>query len=70
MSGHCAPCPTKALARSPRTPWEEASAEPPQPGQHDNEDSYGKVREEQENGTMVVVEYLGVVQEDAMEGLL
>ena len=34
----------QALARPPRTPWEEASAKSPNPRKYDNEGSYGKVQ--------------------------
>ena len=34
----------KALARPPRTPWEDAPARSPNPRKYDNGESYGKVQ--------------------------
>ena len=36
--------PIKALARPPRSPWEEAPARSPNPRKYDDEESYGKVQ--------------------------
>ena len=36
--------PIKALARPPRSPWEEGPAGSPKHGKHGNEESYGKVQ--------------------------
>ena len=43
MRGSCTPCPTKALARTRRAPWE-APARSSNPGKYGNEASYGKVQ--------------------------
>ena len=50
----------KALARYSRTPWEEALAEPPKLGQHDNEEIKGKVQGNTGEGAMAFMECLGV----------
>ena len=39
----CTSRPIKALARPPRTPWEEAPARSPNPRKCGDEESYGKV---------------------------
>ena len=44
MRGSCAPCPIKALAHSPRAPWEEAPAGSSKFRKYGNEESYGKVQ--------------------------
>ena len=43
MRGSCTLRPIKALARPPRTPWEEAPARYPNPRKCGDEESYGKV---------------------------
>ena len=50
MRRNCTSRPIKALARPPRTPWEEAPARSPNPGKYDNEESYGKVQGSAEEG--------------------
>ena len=42
MRGSCTSRPVKALARPPRTPWEEAPVRSPNPRESTNEKSYGK----------------------------
>ena len=44
MRGSCTSRPIKALARPPRTPWEEAPARSPNLGKCPNEKSFGKVQ--------------------------
>ncbi|CAM9611990.1 unnamed protein product, partial [Ascophyllum nodosum] len=43
LRGSCTSRPIKALARPPRTPWEEAPVRSPNPGKCGDEESYGKV---------------------------
>ena len=43
LRGSCTSRPIKALARPPRTPWEEAPARSPNPRKCGDEESYGKV---------------------------
>ena len=43
MRGSCTSCPIKALARPPRTPWEEAPARYLNPRKCGDNESYGKV---------------------------
>ena len=70
MRGTCTSRPIKALARPPRTPWEEAPARSPNPRKCGDEESYGKVQGAREKGAMAFVECLGFSQEDTMEGPL
>ena len=44
VRGSCTSRPIKALARPPRTPWEEAPARSPNLGKCPNEKSFGKVQ--------------------------
>ena len=70
MRWSCTSRPIQALARPPRTPWEESPARSPNSRKCGDEESYGKFRGAREKGAMAFVECLGVLQEDTMEGLL
>ena len=70
MRGSCTSRPIKALARPPRTPWEEAPARSPNPGKCTNEKSYGKAQGSAGEGRHGICGILGVSQEDTMEGPL
>ena len=73
VRGSYPPCPIKALARPPRAPWEEAPVRPPKPGQHDGEESYGRVQGSVRKGCYAICGISGVLArshdgEPPMEG--
>ena len=70
MRGSYTSRPIKALARPPRTQWEEVPSRSPNPRKYDNEESYGKVQGSVGEGCHVIGGMPGVSHEDTMEGPL
>ena len=70
MRASCAPCPVKALAGRPRAPWEEATVDVQNLESTAIKRAVVGFRGAREKDAITVVECLGVLQQDTMEGPL
>ena len=70
MRASCAPCPVKALAGRPRATWEEATVDVQNLESTAIKRAMVGFRGAREKDAITVVECLGVLQQDTMEGPL